>query len=427
MAKTIKCPNCAGPLTPLAQQPTVRCTYCGYEAKNTVYIAPQAPPPPTTQPTPEEQAERVRQTIGQVRKRGSRFLIVFALGWVVLALGIVILTRSAGRRVTELIGSRVADTSRLIRRLASDDPLREKEPEADQALRMKLAPYRSCVADHSERALDSRRRYLGWVKNSESGPTCKGTVHGLYALNPIAHCLDELGKVQGKPPALPELDQTTPTWIATLRELDPLLKELDRYYDQKDYEDDGCKKGRDRHARLMALFAKFSAADTVLDRVVEREYWALEERFLGLVEREQGKGLRALFLRSALDAHAVLPLLRPPAGAPRPTNEQLFTAIDRYAASLEALSRAVDQAGQASSNVHLLTFYQSNASEYLKALRELRKRRQSGKPYDRTERGWLASGSGWLVRGSVLRVEYYAKRLLGNLDRVRFPPPAEKP
>jgi hypothetical protein len=74
-------------------------------------------------------------------------------------------------------------------------------------------------------------------------------------------CFDALAKVKTLPPPLPAVEAAATSYEQSLREILPLIKQVNGYYKQSDYKDDKCAKGKAMHGPLIAAFTKFSAED----------------------------------------------------------------------------------------------------------------------------------------------------------------------
>jgi hypothetical protein len=150
----------------------------------------------------------------------------------------------------------------------------------DATLGAKLNGYIECSNRHSNRALQSRNRYLSWLRSAEQGPTGReDIVYGLYTLYDPADCVAAIAAAAAQAPDLPPVEEAAARYAAALRELKRVTDEANDYYELEDYRDDGFAKGKQMHAVLMQAFAEFEAAsDALTDGVAGLKR--------GLIERE---------------------------------------------------------------------------------------------------------------------------------------------
>jgi hypothetical protein len=367
MPKVIRCPNCQGPLHVEADQPLVVCEYCGHQIKQTVAVlAPSAPreqrqrrdhrqPPPSTDPARAPPADRPRPepTPTPTRRRsGGVGCLVFV---VLLCAGAGVAyysVRKAGLR--SALNKASTSVSRLLGRrgegaLASDPP-------ADQALATKLAAYTQCLNLHSNVLFSSRDRYLGWV-DAEAGPSCRercvswGVSEHTADRGPAGCAVGKLPRALELPPRLPELEAAGAGYARALQTLVEILGQAHRYYDQKDYKEDGCAKGQQLHKPLLAAFADLEQADKAIRAVLDRELPALLRRRLerarAVVDPTRGQPAAAqdraaTYLKLLVDAHDLFSALRAQhAGA------QTDRDAEGIRAMITSLQQSIDDAAQA--------------------------------------------------------------------------------
>src|SRR5688500_4372121 len=89
---------------------------------------------------------------------------------------------------------------------ANKSPAISSEEDKDAELGAKLGEYISCMNLTSKRVVDSRNRYLDWVKDDKVGPTGKErNIYGLYDINADS-CFKALDRAKTMSPALPEVE-----------------------------------------------------------------------------------------------------------------------------------------------------------------------------------------------------------------------------
>jgi len=139
---------------------------------------------------------------------------------------------------------------------------------------------------HSNAAVDAIRRHRGtarnsydyyvkWVSDLKNGPTGKEKriSSGIRKINPSnTDLLDKVIEMS----TYPSLKKVAADYKDSFAKLHPVVDEANRYYEQEDYKDDGGKKGREIHVKMMPLFeehfkleARYSEAlDEVLDAAI---------------------------------------------------------------------------------------------------------------------------------------------------------------
>jgi hypothetical protein len=350
MPKVIRCPNCQAPLHVEVDQPLVVCEYCGHQIKQTVAIVPADPPPrrqrqrdhrqppetsplvtcracqhpnpqhykfclgcgadlqaPADEPRPTPAREATSTPTQRRRSGGVGCLVVVVL---LCAAGGVVYYRVRQAGLRSALTKASTSVSRLLGRrgegaLASDTP-------ADQALATKLAAYTRCLNTHSNPLLSSRDRYLGWV-DADAGPTCRercvswGVFEHTADRGPDGCAAAKLPQARELSPRLPALEAAGASYGRALQILVELLGQAHRYYDQRDYKEDGCAKGQQLHKPLLAAFAELEQADGAMRAALDKELPALLRRRL---ERARGEVFVAAYFKTLIDAHDLFGALR---------------------------------------------------------------------------------------------------------------------
>ena len=319
MAEALRCPNCQAPLKVEADQPLVVCTYCGHQIKQTVAMPSAGPRRVDFSP---EALMRQGIDVAQLRRRGRRAVLIGVLVTTLLPILVVVVVGVNVRRCTT--------TGRQLKQLG----VPTSDPEPDQQLAAKLGAYSQCLKDYSGQALSSKDRYLGW--NDEREASCSERcaswgVHKVTIHN--SQCEDGIKLAREAPPRIPGLEQAGDALLAALRQLATLTEQVNRYYDQKDYKDDGCAKGKQLHGPLVAAFGSFERADAAVRAVVDKEMLALLERRVQREGQRTPGGIMGAYFKLFLDARKLLDLCR--------TMQEKRSDSDLTAA--RALVAAIDQ------------------------------------------------------------------------------------
>jgi len=362
--QVVRCPNCQAPLTVDPGRPVLRCEYCGADVKQTVAMQPvQRPtPPPASGPSAEQlaQGRRVMKLVLWITI-GSTVLPVIIIG-AVCAIGMhtagstisssVKSARSVGDdiassiRAAESAARRAARTAGASARSAGAEP--EAAPDPEAALAAKLAAYLVCINEESRAVHESRGRYLGWVRDAVKGPTCKEScvTWGIFKLTPATgarSCTEGVARLKTAAPRNAELEAAGDALVASLQELAPLVGEAERYYSQKDYEDDSCAKGQALHGKLLPAFARFDKADGALRAVLARELYPLQARQLARLEQSAPAGLGHALLKLGVSARKLVEAGQAARG--KAEVPALREAIAEYASALKLMERGCRHAG----------------------------------------------------------------------------------
>ena len=94
------------------------------------------------------------------------------------------------------------------------------------------------------------------------------------------------------PPSDPKLEAAGQEYSDAASEIDRLILDADRYYENKEFRDDKWAKGKALHPRLMESWGRFSKADKGLHDALDAITKPLAQRVLGRIEREDGKRFR---------------------------------------------------------------------------------------------------------------------------------------
>lgn len=166
------------------------------------------------------------------------------------------------------------------------------QDDADEQLQEKLDEYIKCLNALSSSIHQSRSRYLTYIPRT--GPTGREGFADLYRLplGATANCSAGIARSKAMPPSDPKLEAAGGEFAESAAEIDRLITEADRYYDNKDFRDDKWTKGKLLHPRLMASWARFSKADKGLHDTLDGITKPLAQRVLGRIEREDGKKFR---------------------------------------------------------------------------------------------------------------------------------------
>lgn len=166
------------------------------------------------------------------------------------------------------------------------------QDDADELLQEKLDEYIKCLNSLGSSIHQSRARYYTYIPRT--GPTGREGYADLYRLpaGATANCTAGVARAKPMPPSDPKLESAGEEYAAAATEIDKLIIEADRYYENKDFRDDKWAKGKLMHPRLVAAWARFSKADKELHDTLDGITKPLAQRTLARIEREEGKKFR---------------------------------------------------------------------------------------------------------------------------------------
>jgi hypothetical protein len=252
------------------------------------------------------------------------------------------------------------------------------EEQKDAELSEKLQGYIECLNSASRDALRSRTNYLRSV-DADMGPTEKTRSVYVSEVTPD-RCVKALEKVQNKTPALPEIQAAADEYKKALEALAPITKTLHQYYDRKDYKDDKFAKGQELHPKVMTAFAAFEKANDALDEKVTALNDEVGKRHLARLKDRPDRKLEYLIERSVDDAKKLVKLVDIDTIA-KLDAAAYQAALDTYQASYTEFDTYATAHPEEVSKVLSLSFFKSSAEDYLKAGKELMRRKRDNKDF----------------------------------------------
>lgn len=260
----------------------------------------------------------------------------------------------------------------------------------DEGLRAEISKSNAYTAlmNRTLRAVESWRRYASWV-DMKKGPTGKERyiTYGMYSLYDVTKEISAAEAATTASPALPEIDATVKRYIAAYQELAPLITRAERYYERKDYRDDGAAEGRKLHEGMVPAANAFLKERATLDeqmRVYRRD---LDGRELAAIETQEGKSARWQVRNIMINARAVIDLL-PSDDSPVVDMKAFDEAVANYAGAI----RAMDEFKDSGQKVSMID---SQASSWLGKVRDFRDKVAKTKGDARRAR--LGNDMTWLV------------------------------
>lgn len=273
--------------------------------------------------------------------------------------------------------------------------------------------YVGCLNRLSERAFQSRDRYVGWAGSAASLETRARNVYGLYTIYDPSDCASKVKEANALEPHDAELENAGSAFVKAATELDPLLKEADDYYTQSNYKDDKFAKGKQMHPRLLAAWAAFEKADTDLRARVEKINDERQMAALANLEKTEGRNERFLVEALMLNAKNVIRAVK--GNDLKQTDlASLTERLTAYEASVKELEQYLSQHREAKVG----SFFVSGAKEYLTSSKELMRRIRDRVPFSEGDRMIMNQpGAGWMIQGSPARLNRDYNQLVERYNR----------
>ncbi len=289
------------------------------------------------------------------------------------------------------------------------------EEEKDAQLGAKLGAYIGCMNGTSKRVVDSRNRYLSWV-DERVGPTGKErNVYGLYDVN-AGSCLPSLERAKTMQPALPEVESAAAEYRKALEELDPLVNQVEKYYDQKDYKDDKMAKGKALHPQLMNAFAKFEQVNKGFEDRVTSLNDAVNARQFVRLEKDPSRRLQHLSQKSLNEGKALIKLTDI-AELKELDLQKYDVALQTYDKSLTELEQYAGAHKAEVDKAMMFSSFLSSSQTFLKAAKELLRRKRDNKDFNKE---FFSKSSPTMVDGHPMQVVEKYNRMIGDSNSLRY-------
>ncbi len=300
MPKAYTCPNCQAPLRADPRRASITCEYCGYDVKQTIAV-PSVLRPPRQPITPPREVVVQMPEVG----RSVRRWIWISVALTVLP-GVLIAVCTTWTAHTITKGAQGVGNSLRGGLGKASDP--------DAQLSAKLRVYAECLSRNSTSVQRARDRYQNW-RAAGAEPSCREScvswgVSQIYLNRGSGGCLAEVQKARTAPPGLPALEAAGDRLTGALDAIATVADEGHRYYDEKDYKDDACAKGRALHPKLVAGFAAYFAAEQEVRGILDKELPALQQRLLERAQRDDPQGFLAPYLKTVMECRRLLDVLR---------------------------------------------------------------------------------------------------------------------
>lgn len=290
------------------------------------------------------------------------------------------------------------------------------EEDKDAELGAKLGEYISCMNNTSKRVVDSRNRYLSWVKDETAGPTGKErNIYGLYDINADS-CFSALDRAKTMSPALPEVESAAGEYRKALEQLEPVVKQANKYYDQDDYKDDKMVKGKELHPQLMNGFAKFEQVSKGFEERVTTLNDGVNARQLTRLEKDPSRRLQYLSQRGLNEAKALINMTD--IAELKELDQQKYdVALQTYDKTLTDMEQYADTHKAEADKIMMFSSYVSSCKTFLKSAKELLRRKRDNKDFNKE---FFSKSSPQMVDGHPAQVVENYNRMIGDSNHLRY-------
>lgn len=284
----------------------------------------------------------------------------------------------------------------------------------DAAVGQKLQAAIACINRLSDRAFESRSRYVDWAGDKAQMKKKPRNVLGLYTIYETDDCAKGVSDAKAVAPAQPEIESASEAYVKAVQALEPLLKDADDYYEQENYRDDKFAKGKEMHPKLLAAWDEFGKADTALRGIVAKIGDERQLAELANVEKTEGKKARYHIMNTFLQAKTLMHLETDVEMKKMdlPKVQQQIAAYEQALKDLEAFNDG-EGAGKIDS------FYLSSAKDVLVTAKGLMRRVRDKEGFSEGDMMMLSQpGAGWMIEGSQPRLIRDYNQLVDNYNRM---------
>lgn len=261
----------------------------------------------------------------------------------------------------------------------------KQQDNADGELGDKLNKYIPCINITSSSVGRASDFYHRWLDDVEKGPSGKErAVNGTLEISSIDTCKDNIEQGEKLKPELEKLEKAADKWLAAVEKVDKLNSEAYKYYKQGNYKDDGFKKGKELHPKLHEAFEKFFEQDKKFRAAFSEEKKELDQRELDRLERE-GQKLAYAQKKFMLAASELIDMGKE-AEVPDLGNLEL-KPFEKLLKKAEDAFDEMDKAatGAEKKKVTGWDSYASAAAEFMRASKDLARRKRENKPFTQAE------------------------------------------
>jgi hypothetical protein len=307
--------------------PVLKCPYCHHDVKQTIAMPPPEPEPERPPVVVVEKKVVVVHPSPEAVRRAGR-----GLGCGITLATLLIIAVSAGIPLWQ---------SGVLRSVVGGVKSAVKgDPEPAEAQKLDAL---ADLLDAGNSLRSSYQRYRSW-QESPDGPSCQER-HVGWGLHEVhLGAVDRGQKALGEEPRLAELESVAGSFANALRAAAATFNEARRYYDQKDYKDDGCAKGRSYHAAIESGYQRAEGEARKLRDLLAKQIGVFLERRLERWKREQPGGGNATLIQALIHARELALEIDRQQAAPEAGGEGTSPDRERVWAKIRALEGSLQAA-----------------------------------------------------------------------------------
>jgi len=236
----------------------------------------------------------------------------------------------------------------------------------DDLLSNKLGFYIDCVNLIDPVVIESKTSYLRNL-TEERQIDQKHPPYASALGNRIDTCFEKIAEGKKTAPQVADVEAAAAAYETSLKKLEPILVEAERYYRQNDYKDDAFAKGLALHPQILAGYEAFFAARGSLHDAIDKYNKEILVRSVARIEKEEGKSLHYYSRKVMNDAGSLYDLVMDPATDPT----RLRDAILAYATVFNEMVVLADAKPADKDKVKNWSSFQSDGETLLTSLKEL--------------------------------------------------------
>lgn len=284
-----------------------------------------------------------------------------------------------------LAGTTGCDFIKKFAEKAKEQAETKEQDNADGELGDKLNKYIPCINITSSSVGRASDFYHRWIEDPDAGPSGKErVVNGTLEISSIDTCKENIKQAKKTKPELEKLEKAADKWLKAVEEVDDLNSQAYKYYKQANYKDDGFKKGKELHPKLHKAFEAFFEQDKKFREAFSNEKKELDERELDRLKRE-GQKLAYAHKKFMLEASELVDMGKD-AELPDLGNLEL----KKYEKLLKATEDAYEEMDKAATSaekkkVMMWDAFASAADNYMRAAKDLARRKRENKPFTQAE------------------------------------------
>lgn len=244
----------------------------------------------------------------------------------------------------------------------------QPEVDAEEVYSEKMDVYIDCFNKLQLPVQHSLARYADWVKDFKKGPTGKESlVYGIYGITEsyITNCQKEMKQVAALTPLLEPIDGVAVSYIDSAAALGNTINEMEKYYTQENYKDDGFAKGKALHQTLLKNIEDFKPISEKYHEAIQEINDKRQLTQLNKIEEAEGKTFNYYSLAVMISAKQINKVI----SADTFDAEAMMKKVAELETMIAQL-KEVNTDGRNSSFISSAADYQLQAKKYIRRIRD---------------------------------------------------------